>query len=452
MEYPGLLKVNYVRVEIGPQLGFFMRALFRPITAIAITLSVGCGDKEENPCNMVAAIFCMQDIESTDCEEWTEYAEKAKNSDSGKAECQEVLDVLKAGGDGDGDGDDTSTPPEENTPPVAVDDSASTWPGVAVEIDVLSNDSDADGDGIEITEVTQPDNGFVTINSGGTNSVTYAPTGSFVGVDTFTYTIDDGHGGSDSATVAMNVTDAPTLIITLPEEGATVDGPEVTITFEVNGCNVSGPSSDPGGCHLHKYLDGEEYRDADETGFGHYNSSAFTISPVSDGEHSFMLYLISNDGSDAPFEPLISDTVTFIVTSDDDTGTSGDDTGTSGDDTGTSGDDTGTSDDDTGEAVTPDDPAPEALSCSGSFSGDEGPECCDALDESFSIPMRSDCVEGEWTCATGEVCTCGGEGAEYECLDACGGSLVELPYCVFGDHFECSPTAPVTSDTCDEGT
>ena len=356
--------------------------------------------------------------------------------------------MLNAGGGGS-DSDDTSTPPESNSPPVAVDDSASTWPGVAIEIDVLSNDSDADGDSLDITEVTQPEHGFVTINSSGTDSLTYEPASPFVGVDTFTYTIDDGNGESDSATVAVNVTDAPTLIITLPEEGATVDGPEITITFEVNGCNVSTPSADPGGCHVHKYLDDAEYRDADGTGFGHYNSSPFTISPVSDGEHSFMLYLIANDGSDAPFDPLISDTVTFTVTSDDDTGTSGDDTGTSGDDTGSSGDDTGTSGDDTGTSDEPV-PDPEPLSCSGSFSGDEGPECCDTLGEPFSSPTRSDCVEGEWTCSTGEVCTCGGETAEYECLDACGGSLIELPFCVFGDHFECSTEAPVASDTCVE--
>ncbi len=258
------------------------------------------------------------------------------------------------GGDSGTDITETGTPP--NSAPVAVDDSASTWPGLAVEIEVLDNDEDPDDDPLEVTEVTQPDNGFVSINTVGNDTVTYTPGDSFVGVDTFTYTIIDGNGGSDSATVAVNVTDAPTLVITVPDEGEEVEGPEITIEFEVNGCNVSSPSSDPWGCHVHKYLDGEQYSDEDGTGHGHYTPASFTISPIADGEHTFMLYLISNDGSDAPFEPLISDSVTFTVTSSDtggggdDTGGGGDDTGGGGDDTGSSGDDTGSSGDDTGSS------------------------------------------------------------------------------------------------------
>jgi hypothetical protein len=211
-------------------------------------------------------------------------------------------------------GEDSSPPP--NTAPVAVDDSAETWSGLEVEIEVLDNDDDEDDDGLEITEVTQADNGFVQIDSSGTDSVTYTPADDFVGVDTFTYTINDGNGGTDSAAVAVNVSAAPTLLITAPTEGEEVAGPEITIEFDVNGCNVSRPSADSEGCHVHKYLDGASYKDEDSTGFGHYERASFTISPVDAGEHSFMLYLIANDGSDSPFEPLIEDTVTFTVAPD----------------------------------------------------------------------------------------------------------------------------------------
>jgi hypothetical protein len=297
-----------------------MPVILRFITAISLTLAlVGCGDKDEKPCDEIAATVCEIDSESTDCSKWSDYAEEVHADEEAQDACQAELDAFRGG-------DETGTLP--NTAPIAVDDSAQTWLEMAVEIAVLDNDSDPDSDTIAITEVTQPDDGFVAINTSGTGSLTYTPTGAFTGVDTFTYTIIDGNGGSDSATVAVNVTDAPTLVITLPDEGAEVTGSEVTIAFEVNGCNVSSPSADPGGCHLHKYLDGASYNNTDGTGFGHYSPAAFTISPVSEGEHSFMLYLIANDGSDAPFDPLISDTVTFTVTASD-TGSSGDDTGLS---------------------------------------------------------------------------------------------------------------------------
>ena len=214
--------------------------------------------------------------------------------------------------DAEDTGVDSSPPP--NTAPVAVDDSAETWSGLEVEIDVLDNDDDEDNDGLDITEISQPENGFVQIVSVGQDSVAYTSDGTFVGVDTFTYTVNDGNGGTDSATVAVNVISAPTLQITAPTESEEVGGPEITIEFEVNGCNVSYPSQDAAGCHVHKYLDGEIYKDEDDSGFGHYEAAPFTISPVEAGEHSFTLYLISNDGSDSPFDPLIEDTVTFTVT------------------------------------------------------------------------------------------------------------------------------------------
>ena len=50
------------------------------------------------------------------------------------------------------------------------------------------------------------------IGGGGTN-ITYTPAASFTGDETFTYTIEDGNGGSDTATVVVtvdNVNDDPT--------------------------------------------------------------------------------------------------------------------------------------------------------------------------------------------------------------------------------------------------
>ena len=49
-------------------------------------------------------------------------------------------------------------------PPVAADDTASTPVGTDVIVDVLANDSDADGDDIFVVAVTQGSNGAVADN------------------------------------------------------------------------------------------------------------------------------------------------------------------------------------------------------------------------------------------------------------------------------------------------
>ncbi len=98
-----------------------------------------------------------------------------------------------------------------NDGPVAMDDSANVDEDGSVKIDVLSNDSDLDGDSLSVTEVGQPANGTVTINDDGT--VSYTPTEDYNGSDSFTYTISDGNGGTATATVYVcvkPVNDAPT--------------------------------------------------------------------------------------------------------------------------------------------------------------------------------------------------------------------------------------------------
>ncbi|NND60857.1 MAG: tandem-95 repeat protein [Gammaproteobacteria bacterium] len=90
----------------------------------------------------------------------------------------------------------------ENRDPVAADDDAQTDEGVAVTIDVLSNDSDADGDSLAVVSVTQGANGGVTHND---DTVTYTPDPGFTGTDSFSYTIEDGRGGSATASVMVTV-------------------------------------------------------------------------------------------------------------------------------------------------------------------------------------------------------------------------------------------------------
>ncbi|MEP6388396.1 MAG: retention module-containing protein, partial [Halioglobus sp.] len=98
-------------------------------------------------------------------------------------------------------------PPVTNNPPDAVNDGFSTEVNTPVSGNVLPNDSDPDNDPLTVTGNTQPTNGSVTVNPDG--SFTYTPNEDFDGSDSFEYTITDGEGGSDTATVNLTVTDQP---------------------------------------------------------------------------------------------------------------------------------------------------------------------------------------------------------------------------------------------------
>ncbi|MBL0407808.1 cadherin-like domain-containing protein, partial [Microvirga aerilata] len=98
----------------------------------------------------------------------------------------------------------STTPPPSNTAPVAANDSATTAENTPVTIAVLSNDTDADGDTLNISGIgTSPGHGTATINSNGT--ITYTPSSGYSGSDSFTYKVSDGATTSNTATVNLTV-------------------------------------------------------------------------------------------------------------------------------------------------------------------------------------------------------------------------------------------------------
>ena len=88
-----------------------------------------------------------------------------------------------------------------NIAPVAVDDAVTST--AAANFDPRVNDTDAEGDPLTVTGVTQPSNGTASVVTGG-SAVSYTPTPGYIGPDSFTYTISDGQGGSATATVRIN--------------------------------------------------------------------------------------------------------------------------------------------------------------------------------------------------------------------------------------------------------
>ena len=94
------------------------------------------------------------------------------------------------------------TDADENVAPIANDDAADVDAGNSVEVDVLSNDDDPDGDPLIVLSATA-DHGSTTITDAG--AVNYTPDDGFSGVDSVTYTISDGRGGTDTARITVTV-------------------------------------------------------------------------------------------------------------------------------------------------------------------------------------------------------------------------------------------------------
>ena len=113
----------------------------------------------------------------------------------------------------------------------AVDDPATTPEGAAVTVDVTANDATGGGGVPAIDAITQPARGAAVLNPDGT--ITYTPAGDYFGPDSFTYTLRDGGGNTDTATVSVTVTpvnDAPSFTA----------GPDQTVQED------AGPQSVPG--------------------------------------------------------------------------------------------------------------------------------------------------------------------------------------------------------------
>ena len=98
-----------------------------------------------------------------------------------------------------------------NDPPVINPDTASVTSGGILSIPVaslLANDTDVDGDTLTITAVAMGANphGVVQLING---VITYTPNAGYVGTDTFTYSVTDGHIASPvTGTVTVTVTTA----------------------------------------------------------------------------------------------------------------------------------------------------------------------------------------------------------------------------------------------------
>ncbi len=96
----------------------------------------------------------------------------------------------------------TVTPVDD--PPVAGPDEAVLDEDTSVVIDVLANDTDADGDELRVEEIEdEPEHGTAVVGADGT--VTYTPDPDYAGRDSFTYDVVDPTGLEDEGVVEIEV-------------------------------------------------------------------------------------------------------------------------------------------------------------------------------------------------------------------------------------------------------
>ena len=100
-----------------------------------------------------------------------------------------------------------------NDAPNAINDSMTMSEDTPVVVSVLANDTDPDADPLVITTAA-PTAAHGTVSCTA-SACTYTPAANYHGTDSFTYSISDGHGGTDTATVSVTVTsvnDAPNAV------------------------------------------------------------------------------------------------------------------------------------------------------------------------------------------------------------------------------------------------
>ncbi|MBN1136152.1 MAG: cadherin-like domain-containing protein [Anaerolineae bacterium] len=132
---------------------------------------------------------------------------------------------------------------DDNDAPVAANDAFTvTEDSQTNALAVLVNDSDPELSPLAVSAVGVPDQGGVAISA--VTHINYTPATDFYGLETFTYTVSDGHGGYDSAMVAVTVTPVCDCAVELePPAAAQTGDAGTTITYTLRLTN-SGDCAD----------------------------------------------------------------------------------------------------------------------------------------------------------------------------------------------------------------
>jgi VCBS repeat-containing protein len=198
-----------------------------------------------------------------------------------------------------------------NDAPVATDDNYAVLENQSLIVTagnrLLSNDTDAEGNPLTASLVSDPSHGTLTLNPNGT--FTYTPNAGYHGTDSFTYKANDGSADSNTATVTItvnSVNDAPVAVadgITVAEGGtATIltGGATSVLANDTDADSdpltailVTGPTNGTltllaDGTFSYAHNGGETttdsftYKANDGTANGNITTVSITVSPVND--------------------------------------------------------------------------------------------------------------------------------------------------------------------------
>ncbi|MCB2383443.1 Ig-like domain-containing protein [Shewanella sp. SR1] len=123
-----------------------------------------------------------------------------------------------------------------NSLPVANPDTAALFWNQSIDVDVLANDTDSDGDTLTVTQVTSE---FGTAVILANQQLSYTPATDFIGTDVLVYSITDGKGGTASSelTVIVSGNTAPT---TVNDSAATDDRTSLLLDVLINDSDPDG--------------------------------------------------------------------------------------------------------------------------------------------------------------------------------------------------------------------
>ena len=123
-----------------------------------------------------------------------------------------------------------------NNLPVAHPDSATIAWNQSIDVNVLANDTDSDGDSLSVTQVISE---FGTVTVLANQQLSYTPAADFIGTDVLVYSITDGKGGTASSelTIVVNGNTAP---VTVNDSAATDDRTSLLIDVLSNDTDVDG--------------------------------------------------------------------------------------------------------------------------------------------------------------------------------------------------------------------
>jgi|GEM_PF-2102258 len=126
---------------------------------------------------------------------------------------------------------------DTNNPPDAVDDAAGTTVNQSVSIAALANDTDPDDDPLNIVSATVPAHGTAVVSG---TVIVYTPTTDYIGADGFDYTISDGRGGTDTASVVVTVRETNQPPVAVDDSAVTLVNTPVGIAVLANDTDADG--------------------------------------------------------------------------------------------------------------------------------------------------------------------------------------------------------------------